>query len=369
MNKSEHVSMKGHIHSMTDEDLLKYLRKFYMENGRIPKVKDFTNNDEYPCSQTYQNHFGSWNNAIIMAFNEPFFIVENKNFIEYEKIISTFGYVPYFENPDCVSYIRHIRDYLESILDIERLSYKGINNERKSVDFIMNLDGNKLKVKLIVSRMSSDDIGPFWKYNIEHNKNADAFLLIAFGDREYLELQHMWFIISEQILQTKKTKMSMEQFRDRGTLKIRNSEHIIDYMSKFELKEKLEQLKTIMKMGYHKPNDEHKDFVRLLLTKKQNHIFNTTGVKKSIRSIAEDAIERGLGPKEISVENVVLKIKKRRLRIIEGEMKEQSQEERENDAYNLVIEKQKEIFDTTGNMRTIKDVVDAAIELGIEYVK
>jgi len=320
---------------------------------------------------TYESRFGSRKDAIVRAELAPIKYKKTKNFIEYEKIMSTFEYVPYFENPDCPLYIKHIREYLESILDIERLPYKGSIYRKKPVDFLMNWNGEKLKVKHLISCLHGDSADPFWEYLIEHNKEADAFLLTAFGDKEYLELQHMWLIKSEQTL----TKINRRRFgnskpfRDREVLLIRNSKDVIDYIDKFELKEKLEQLKNIMKMGYHKPNDEHKSFVRLLLIKKHNQIFDTTGVKRSIRNIAEDAIERGLGPKEISVENVVLKIKRRRLRVLEGTRRGQSLEECENDAYNLVVEKQKEIFDMTGNMRTIKEIIDAGIELGIEYVK
>lgn len=297
-----------------------------------------------------------------------------KSFIVYKKVMSVFEYAPYFENPDCPLYIKHIREYLESILDIERIPYEGSKYKKKPVDFLMNWNGEKLRVKHIVSCICNDSTGSFWKYLIGCNKEADAFLLIAFGDKEYLELRHMWFVRCWQVFHIKirrrqYIKATRKQFRNMKTLLIRNSEDVIDYMNKFELKEKLEQLKIIMKMGYHKPNDEHKDFARLLLFKKQRQILDTTGIKRSIRNIAEDAIELGLGPKEISIESVVLKTKKRRLRIVEGERKGQPQEECENDAYNLIIEKQKEIFDMTGNMRTIKDIIDAAIELGIEYVK
>lgn len=311
---------------------------------------------------SHKSHFLSRKDAIIRAKLAPIKYRKTKNFIEYEKIMSAFKYIPYFEDPDCPRYKIYIREYLESIFDIERLPYKGAYR-KKLVDFIMSLDGKKLKVKHLVSCMCDSSIGAFWKYIIEHNKEADAFLLMAFNDREYLELQHMWLIESDQIFKIKRT---MKPFRDRETLTIHSHKDVIDYMNKFELKEKLEQLKIVMKMGYHKPNDEHKSFARLLLFKKQRQILDTTGIKRNIINIAEDAIERGLGPKEISIENVVLKTKKRMLRIVEGEREGQPREECENDAYNLIIEKQKEIFDMTGNMRTIKDIIDAAIELGID---
>lgn len=56
----------------------------------------------------------------------------------------------------------------------------------------------------------------------------------------------------------------------------------------------------------------------------------------------------------------------RKLRKEEGDMKGIRQEEYNNDVYNLVVEKQKEIFDTTGDMKTVKDVIYIGIELGIK---
>lgn len=44
--------------------LLRRLRYFYEENGRIPEEKDLVGNHKYPSFGTYQNIFGSWNDAI-----------------------------------------------------------------------------------------------------------------------------------------------------------------------------------------------------------------------------------------------------------------------------------------------------------------
>lgn len=53
----------------TEEELLEILRIFERENGRLPTVKDFTNNIKYPSVRTYVNYFGSWNNALEKAFD------------------------------------------------------------------------------------------------------------------------------------------------------------------------------------------------------------------------------------------------------------------------------------------------------------
>lgn len=48
----------------TDNELLNLLRQFYQETGRIPAKRDFLNNPQYPGLTTYNNYFGSWNNAL-----------------------------------------------------------------------------------------------------------------------------------------------------------------------------------------------------------------------------------------------------------------------------------------------------------------
>jgi len=40
-----------------------------------------------------------------------------------------------------------------------------------------------------------------------------------------------------------------------------------------------------------------------------------------------------------------------------------------DDAYKVVMKKQTEIYDTTGEKRNIKDIVEQSIIAGIEFVK
>jgi hypothetical protein len=51
-----------------EEELLNELRRFHDENRRIPRWKDFdADHSKYTNPCTYQNRFGSWNNALKMA--------------------------------------------------------------------------------------------------------------------------------------------------------------------------------------------------------------------------------------------------------------------------------------------------------------
>jgi hypothetical protein len=57
--------------SYTDEGLLKCLRQFYEENGRVPETRDFIGNPNYPGYSVYQLRFGSWNDAIMYTGIRP----------------------------------------------------------------------------------------------------------------------------------------------------------------------------------------------------------------------------------------------------------------------------------------------------------
>ncbi len=49
------------------EQLINILQEWLKENGRIPQLRDFVNNPNYPSFAIYQKEFGSWNNALIEA--------------------------------------------------------------------------------------------------------------------------------------------------------------------------------------------------------------------------------------------------------------------------------------------------------------
>lgn len=48
----------------TKEQLKNDLRRFEREEGRIPTIRDFVNNPEYPSFAAYQKCFGSWTNGL-----------------------------------------------------------------------------------------------------------------------------------------------------------------------------------------------------------------------------------------------------------------------------------------------------------------
>ena len=64
---------KNHVSSLrfNDEFLLDQIQEFYKLNKRLPTSKDFRLNKQYTNSTVFFDHFGSWNNALILAGFEP----------------------------------------------------------------------------------------------------------------------------------------------------------------------------------------------------------------------------------------------------------------------------------------------------------
>jgi hypothetical protein len=50
-----------------DSELIESLQNLARELGKTPSRRDMDSNESYPCSETYQQRFGSWNNAVSIA--------------------------------------------------------------------------------------------------------------------------------------------------------------------------------------------------------------------------------------------------------------------------------------------------------------
>ncbi|MBZ5529588.1 MAG: hypothetical protein LAN71_17035 [Acidobacteriia bacterium] len=313
----------------------------------------------------------------------------SKSYIEYKNIIRSYEKVQYWENPNCPLFIDVIKRQVESVFD----KITEINGNRdRYFDFILDMEGKRFKVKHLTSgrqiRHGKKGDIYFWEYEIGNNKDADAFLLSAFDDRESLGFQHLWFVKSRIVFVSTSSKvrngkkvviMSKKKFWNRNSLSITDSKEKISDMEGFELKKELQKLKS---MKYDDLRNEHKSAVRLLLYEKQQDILDATNIKKSIGYLAESSIELGLEKlgkifelksdgednSGNSANNVVQKMLKKRLREEKGKEKGLLQEEYENDIYNLIIERQKELSDIMGENRSIKEVMEEAIESGIKDV-
>jgi len=137
------------------------------------------------------------------------------------------------ENKECPTYL--------GIHLSERLLAKIWNNERvirmpngnRGYDFICG-KGFKVDVK---SRCFNDsETKDFWIFQINRNKIADYFLLLAFDNREDLNPLHIWLIKGDEIINNGK-------LNDKTGLRIQNSINILQRFNKYEQTNKLEELK------------------------------------------------------------------------------------------------------------------------------
>jgi hypothetical protein len=298
----------------------------------------------------------------------------SKNYVEYRNIIKSYEKIPYYENPACVNYSEYMKERVESIFN----NITKVNSADKSVDFVLELDGKRLKVKHLTSccihmcLADKDRTQYGWEYNIDQNHTVDAFLLSAFDNRNSLNCLHLWLVLSKKTFGSVFNRLPHrkinKQLRCRKILRLRNSTDTMSYMDRFELKEELQKLKEF---GYNNSKNEHKSLAHLLLLEKQQKIFEITGKKRGIEYLIERSIEIGFEKTQNYTNNTdginkaVQKILKTRLRKDQEKKNGLKQEEYENEAYNLVIEKQKELLDTTGNLKSIKEIVDECIESGI----
>ncbi len=287
-------------------------------------------------------------------------------YAEYKKIINSYDKIRYFENSDSVSYVNFIKEKVESVFgnNITKVD----NN--KHFDFILRYRNMKFKVKHIISSYQNPSS---WFYYIKYNKVADAFLLTAIDNKKLMNFQHLWFIQTQEMFETKRLgkKLCRSRFYNRYSLRIYLKKDIIEYMSRFELKDELDKLKRSKSCAMH---NEHKSMTNMLLLEKQEEIFNNTGKKRSIGYLIEKAIEMGrekLGTEydsEDNINNTVQRMLKKKLREKEGIRLELLPEEYENEAYNLVIEKQRELLNLTGELKSLKEVIEECIESGIYYI-
>lgn len=65
--------------SLSEDDLLEILRQSFIDNNKIPEMRDFINNPKYPSSYVYPSIFGSWNTAITKSGLEQFCFNDTEN--------------------------------------------------------------------------------------------------------------------------------------------------------------------------------------------------------------------------------------------------------------------------------------------------
>lgn len=66
INNTKQVTKKKY-NKYSKDIIIKAIKDFAHRHKRLPMVRDFCSNEDYPSFKTVQNHFGTWNNAIEAA--------------------------------------------------------------------------------------------------------------------------------------------------------------------------------------------------------------------------------------------------------------------------------------------------------------
>jgi hypothetical protein len=285
----------------------------------------------------------------------------SKNFIEYRDTIRLYEKIPYFENPENPRFLGYMKEKIESVLNIS----KRFPNNR-DIDFELNILGTTFTVKHLISCCRySRQYYEHYSFIINYNKVPRSFLLSTY-DRKSLEFTHLWLILSKNFVRNGKSK-KIKAMWNRHTYIIIDSSEMINYMKKFELSIKLEKLRKLNL--YKLDNGWYNDLTTALLFDKQKEIFDTTSKKRSIEYLIENAIKLGFGNTlNLSVSEMRQKLLDEKLRKERDKYFGINKEEYENDAYNLVLDRQKLLFEITGEVKSIKELIQEGVESGIDNI-
>lgn len=103
--------------------------------------------------------------------------------------------------------------------------------------------GHKIDVKSSIFQHNNNR----WKFAINQNKIADYFLLIAFDNREELNVIHIWIIKSDEII-GKRNLFRTKKLNELETLVITNNNKNLTEFSKYELSDKIDKVKEVCMM-------------------------------------------------------------------------------------------------------------------------
>lgn len=165
-------------------------------------------------------------NKIIMTYNE------------YNDIMKKLDGVHYENNIYCSRYLGdHIERYVMEFLGGERIPIEMEDRRdgilRRPIDFLLNYNGKKLKIKHIASCIEYGSFGYhdafYWRFNIDFNHRVDAFILSAWDTRKSLKPQYMWLIMKDQ-------NFNKKPFWNRQVLFVEDTKNRITFMEEFEMK-------------------------------------------------------------------------------------------------------------------------------------
>lgn len=170
----------------TDKELLDDLKRFYKENGRIPRRRDFVNNPEYAGFTTYSIRFGSWSNALRLVEMDTDFLVKQGN-LETTQLIG-----------------RRFELMVIDIFENRSIDLSGHNCNSYIDGICPNGQTYEVKSSRLYKYITN---GGYWRFGTD-NKDKDEdkehiqwYYLGAF-DESYKKLLYVWRIPGEMVEKT-----------------------------------------------------------------------------------------------------------------------------------------------------------------------
>jgi hypothetical protein len=214
-------------------------------------------------------------NKMLMTFND------------YNDIMMELENIHYEDNKYCSMYLgNYIEDYVMTFLGGRNIPIEMEDRRdgvlRRPVDFLLNYNGQELKIKHVASCIEYGSFGYkdafYWRFNIDFNHMVDAFILSAWDTRKSLVPQYMWLIMGYQ-------KFNGKPFWKRQTLFVEDSKNRVVFMEQFEMKGvRLGKLQDFV------AHARKKDMISSL-TDVRRKIFLKTDWKIDIKKLARKLLE------------------------------------------------------------------------------
>ena len=196
----------------TDQFLLDELRRFYDENGRVPKQIDFLNQDIYPSYMVYIRKYGSWNNAIIkcgLKINRHKRKNLTKEFLlsELYRYKTEFGIIPINRDfrynddyPSDLNYTKYFGSWNNALkmcnfrLNVMKYKYDGsevcsicgVDNQLK---WLSDENKNIICRKCYTHLWNKNNLNKANKYRYDHK----GYGLIALNEKfDFSDAHHLW---------------------------------------------------------------------------------------------------------------------------------------------------------------------------------
>ena len=264
--KNIRLEMGSEFADIHDTTIYSRLRDILLENGIKVVMGHLENKDKLlVMSKAKKNEIAS---AADTRYLRAIKTAEKQGltFAEYDKKLdhNTYGSLPQEENIDCPLYFgQYIEEkYVSQIFEdpvpftfpIDELGR--ITDTRKPYDFLCK-QGFKIKhvASCLRTRKSDNkeiDVGSdrkYWGWLIRRNPIPDYWMISGWDNRESLEPLFVWMIKGHEEFLTQMMYDKGHQFYDRDSFTIYFNEKGIKKMKKYEVTDKLDQLKDVCRLA------------------------------------------------------------------------------------------------------------------------